>query len=240
MFIKKLGSLLGFLHEGGFDSSTDDDDGDGDDTKTRTTKSNARFAPNASKIRAPCDSSTILMNNGEDSTTEKKGFVPNVQTAVSTASNSVFHPPQKKGAFRMSAIEEELDDDDDSEVDTFSTDKSSVATTTVTLEKPPAFSALSDESMLAENGASSTGTSASSDSKMPQFAFASSPVVGESVDVKSGAFSVPKPESSSSVSAVVAAATNSVASSAPSQPASGNPNSAFPCGSLNNNDKMNL
>ncbi|VVA39759.1 PREDICTED: nuclear pore [Prunus dulcis] len=314
MFIKKLGSPLGFRHQGGFDSSTDDDDGNGDDTKTRTTRVKCPFCskcfkvnnttecpePNArdftsqnedkvkeydpSRIRAPCDSSTILMNNCEDSTTEKKGFVPNVQTAVSTASNSVFHPPQKKGAFRMSAIEEELDDDDDSEVDTFSTDKSSVATATVTLEKPPAFSALSDESMLAENGASSTGTSASSYSKMvstqpsftfdkvaasgslvasqggsfslgtggdksnrrigkykpkqprntsmkdsgaaspvfnyvsksvdevaqPQFAFASSPAVGESVDVKSGAFSVPKPESSSSVSAVVAAATNSV------------------------------
>ncbi|PQM42346.1 nuclear pore complex protein NUP1 [Prunus yedoensis var. nudiflora] len=160
------------------------------------------------------------MNNGEDSTTEKKGFVPNVQPAVSTASNSVFHPPQKKGAFRMSVLEDylELDDDDNSEVETFSTDKSSVATATVTLEKPPAFSALSAESMLAENGANSTGTSASSYSKMdsdaaspvfnyvsksvdevsqPQFAFASSPAVDESVDVKSGAFSVPKPESSS-------------------------------------------
>ncbi|CAL8107408.1 unnamed protein product [Prunus armeniaca] len=147
----------------------------------------------------------------------------------------------------------ELDDDDNSEVETVLTDKSSVATATVTLEKPPAFSALSDESMLAENGANSTGTSVSSYSKMvstqpsftydkvappevsiagpsmvnfwgkvpsmkdsnaaspvfnyvsksvdevaqPQFAFVSSPAVGESVDVKSGSFSVPKPESSS-------------------------------------------
>ncbi|PQM42384.1 nuclear pore complex protein NUP1 [Prunus yedoensis var. nudiflora] len=123
--------------------------------------------------------------NGEDSTTEKKGFVPNVQPAVSTASNSVFHPPQKKGAFRMSVLEDylELDDDDNSEVETFSTDKSSVATATVTLEKPPAFSALSAESMLAENGANSTGTSASSYSKMDSDA--ASPVfnyVSKSVD----------------------------------------------------------
>lgn len=55
------------------------------------------------RIRAPCDSSAILMN-GEDSTAEKKDIVPNVKTAVSTASNAV-HPPQKKRAFRMSAHE---------------------------------------------------------------------------------------------------------------------------------------
>ncbi|VVA34556.1 PREDICTED: nuclear pore complex [Prunus dulcis] len=236
-----------------------------------------------SRIRAPCDSSTILMN-GEDSTTEKKDIVPNVKTAVSTASNAV-HPPQKKRAFRMSAHEDylELDDDDNSMVETFSTEKSSIGTATATLEKPPAFS---DGSVPAENGTNTIGSSASSFSKMvstqpssntigssessfskmvstqpsftydkvappeesnagpsmfnfggkvtsmkdsdaaspvfnyvsksvdeveqPQFAFASSPAVGESVDVKSGAFSVPKPESSSSVSAVVAAATNSV------------------------------
>lgn len=134
MCIKILGSLLGFRHRGGFDSSTDDDDDD-DDTKTRTTRVKCPFCSKCfkvnnttecpepyardftsqnedkvkeydpSRIRAPCESSTILMNNGEDSTTEKKGFVPNVQTAVSTASNSVFHPPQKKGAFSMSALE---------------------------------------------------------------------------------------------------------------------------------------
>lgn len=75
------------------------------DARDFTSENEDRVKENGpSRIRAPCDSLAILMN-GEDSTTEKKDIVPNVKTAVSTASNAVVHPPQKKRAFRMSAHE---------------------------------------------------------------------------------------------------------------------------------------
>ncbi|XP_004308563.1 PREDICTED: nuclear pore complex protein NUP1-like [Fragaria vesca subsp. vesca] len=65
-----------------------------------------------SRVLAPCDNSSTVTNEVE-STTERKDVMVKVKPAVSAASNTVVHPPEKKRPFEMSAHEYlELDDDD--------------------------------------------------------------------------------------------------------------------------------
>lgn len=57
-----------------------------------------------SRVLAPCDNSSTVTNEVE-STTEKKDVMVKVKPAVSAASKTVVHPPEKKRPFKMSAHE---------------------------------------------------------------------------------------------------------------------------------------